>query len=388
VLKEAILSAWSQAVSFLAMVREKFLQVWGKFLDWLLNGRANSTAAGRPTIDVPSLTAQRTIINDMLSCWWGEVGWQLPRATTREELRAALEPLKDHADRNRINRLLIPTAVSAKAEQIREAREANGLLIANICDAQNRQRLSMDSVTQAQIALGQASPNQLKAVKAKLSQLQAESEEANRKHRTACNEQDQFQSRIDLMEAGFAQDELLRFIDKRFINGKYARNPRNLADAMAGLPWAYGIRFLGVWQSYARCTKIDCPPHPRFQLFETIQSIWKISRKSKLPVLEFFFQQITALPKTKTVKKIDPMTEEEFEDQAENWIRSHLLDLWPIWSLAIERSLEPPVEQDRLPFLICANFTKVQSDPKTSVLLVLGATEKAETKNPNGSVSH
>lgn len=39
---------------------------------------------------VSSLIAQRTVIYDMLSCWWGEVGWQLPRATTREELRAAL----------------------------------------------------------------------------------------------------------------------------------------------------------------------------------------------------------------------------------------------------------------------------------------------------------
>jgi len=98
----------------------------------------------------------------MLSCWWGEVGWQLPRATTREELRAALEPLTDHADRNRINRLLISTAVSAEAEQIREAREANGRLIAKIYDAQDRQRVCRDSATQAQMALGQASPDQLR----------------------------------------------------------------------------------------------------------------------------------------------------------------------------------------------------------------------------------
>lgn len=377
-LETAILSAWSRVVSLLATVREKFLQLYGKFLDWLLNRKAKSTSAGRPTIGDSLLTAQRTVIHDMLSCWWGEVGWQLPRATTREELRAALEPLRDHADRNRINRLLIPTAVSADAEQIREAREANELLIVKIYEAQDRQHACMDSATQAQMALGQASPDQLKAVEAELSQRQAELEEANREHRIACDEQDQFQKKIDLMEAGFAQDELLRFIDKRFINGKYGRNPRNFADAMAGLPWAYGVHFLGVWQSYARCTKIDCPPHPRFQLFETIQSIWKKSRRSKLPVLEFFYQQVTALPKTKTVKKIDPMTEKEFEDQAENWIRSHLLNSWPIWRLAIQKSLESPTEEDRVPFLICANFTIIQRDPKTSVLLVLGATQKIE----------
>jgi hypothetical protein len=363
-------------VSFLATLWEKFLQLWGKFLDWLLKRKSKSTSAGRPTIDDSLLLAQRTVIRDMLSCWWGEVGWQLPRATTREELRAALEPLSDHADRNRINRLLISTTVSAEAEQIREAREANGQLITKIYEAQDRQRACSDSVMQAQMALGQASPAQLKVVKAELSKRQSELEAANSSHRIACDEQDQFQMKIDLMEAGFAQDELLRFIDKRFINGKYARNPRNLADAMAGLPWAYGIHFLGVWQSYARCAKIDCPPHPRFQLFETIQSIWKKSRKSKLPILEFFYQQVTALPKTKTVKKIDPMTEEEFDDQAENWIRSHLLNLWPIWSLAIQKSLESPTPEDRVPFLVCAYFTIIQRDPKSSVYMVLGTSEK------------
>lgn len=70
------------------------------------------------------------------------------------------------------------------------------------------------------------------------------------------------------------------------------------------------------------------------------------------------------------------MTEEEFEDQADNWIRSHLLDLWPIWSLAIQKSLESTVEPDRVPFLICANFTVIQRDPKTSVLLVLQGADK------------
>ena len=35
------------------------------------------------------------------------------------------------------------------------------------------------------------------------------------------------------------------------------------------------------------------PQPARFLLFETVQSIWKKSRKSKLPVLEFSYQQST-----------------------------------------------------------------------------------------------
>src|SRR5207253_11314709 len=53
------------------------------------------------------LGTHRDSLVDMLSCWWGEVGWQLPRATTREELRAALEPLREHSNRHRISRLLL-----------------------------------------------------------------------------------------------------------------------------------------------------------------------------------------------------------------------------------------------------------------------------------------
>jgi hypothetical protein len=81
-----------------------------------------------------------------------------------------------------------------------------------------------------------------------------------------------------------------------------------------------------------------------------------------------------ALPKT--VKTVDPLTKKELGEKSENGVRSYLLNYWPIWRLAIEKSLESTVDQERVPFLICANFTEVQRDPKTSVLLVLGTTEK------------
>ena len=119
-LKTAISSAWSQVVNFLAAVREKFLQLMGKFLDWLMNRKTRNTSAGRPTVDDFWLSTHRDSLVDMLSCWWGEVGWQLTRANTREELRAALVPLKEHPNRHRISRLLIVNPDSATAEQIRE----------------------------------------------------------------------------------------------------------------------------------------------------------------------------------------------------------------------------------------------------------------------------
>jgi hypothetical protein len=379
VLKTAISSAWSSLVNFLAAVREQFFAVMSKFLDWLMNRKTKNTSAGRPTVDDLSLSAHRDSIVDMLSCWWGEVGWQLPRATTREELMAALEPVKEHPNRHRISRLLIVSSDSATAEEIREKRQVNATAIEKIYEANARQRECTDLVSQAQMALGQASPEQMEAVKAQVSKRQADLQGANEEYNAACAAQRAIEKQLDQMEAGFAQDELLMFIDKRFIKGKYARNPENLANAMAGLPFTHGVHFMGAWQSYARCSKLDCSRHHWFQLFETFQSIWKKSQKSKLPPVEFFYQEITALPKTVVVKTIDPVTKKESEDRSENGIRSYLLKYWPLWSLAIKKSLESAVEPERIPFLICANFTRVQQDPKTTVDLVLGAAER--TKN-------
>jgi hypothetical protein len=317
----------------------------------------------------------------MLSCWWGEVGWQLPRATTRNELLEALEPLKDHPDKYDINRLLLASTESAKAEEIREQRKRNEFAIAKMHDAQEKQRSCLDLFSQAQMVLGHALPEQVDAVKARISERQAERQAADRAYEDACALQRAVANKLDEMEAGYAQDELLMFIKTRFIEGKkkYARNPENLANAIAGLPLCPTIPFMGAWQSYVRCSKLDCGPHHRFQIFETLQSTWRKSRKSEVPLLEFFRQEIIALPKTKMVRKDDPITGEEFDDKALNMIRYLLVNDWPVWALAIKKSFEFQVEIERVPFMICANFTKVQRDPGTSVALVLGATEK----NPN-----
>lgn len=317
----------------------------------------------------------------MLSCWWGEVGWQLPRATTRSELLAALDPLKDHPDRYDINRLLLASKESATAEEIRKQRKQNESAIKQLYEGQHKQRSCMDVFTQTQMVLGQASPSQAEQVKSRIAERKADLEAANAAYDDACRMQRDLAKKLDEMEAGYAQDELLVFIKTRFIDPekKYARNPENLANAIAGLPLCPTVPFMGAWQSYVRCSSLDCEPHHRFELFETLQSIWRKSRKSNLPLLEFFRQKITALSKTKTVKKVDPITGEEFEDKALNMIRHVLVNDWTVWALAIRKSFEFQVEIERVPFMICANFTKVQSDPGTHVALVLGATEK----NPN-----
>lgn len=359
-------------------MREKFLQLWGRFLDWLLNRKSKSTSAGRPTVDDQWLSSHRDSIVDMFSSWWGEVGYQLARATTREELRAALEPVREHPNRYHISRLLFVSTETTTAEQIREKRRAHEEAIREMSEAQARQRTCLDEVTLAEMAKGQAAlPEQVKVVEVQLSKRKDELKAATIAYDAACTAEQALATQLEQLEAGYAQDQLLMFIDKRFINGKYARTPLNLANAIAGLPYTQGLDFMGTWQSYVRCSKLPCVPHHRFQVFETVQSTWKKSRKSKLQPTEFFHQEITALPKT--VKFVDPITKKEIEDRVENGIRSYLLNSWPIWKLAIVRSLESPVDEERMPFLICANFTEIQRDPKTPLLMVLGSAERTKS---------
>ena len=195
-LKTAVSSAWSRLVGFLAAVHEKFLQLMRKFFEWLMNRKAKNTSAGRPTVDDDWLSTHRDSLVDMLSCWWGEVGWQLQRATTREELWAALEPLREHPNRHRISRLLLVSSESATADQIREKRKANEEAIRAIDTARDRQRTCLDAVTQAEMAKGQASPEQMKDVDAQASKRKADLESANRAYEAACREQQDIEKKL------------------------------------------------------------------------------------------------------------------------------------------------------------------------------------------------
>lgn len=345
--------------------------------------RAKNASSGRPTLEDHWLRANRDSLVDMLSCWWAEVGWQLTRATTREELGAALRPLKEHSNRHLISRLLLPSSDAATAEDIRGERRVYGEAISNIYEADSRERRGSDLVREAEYAQSQVGPEDKDAAKTvalQLSKRKAEWETAKREVERSRVAQQTLQEKLDRMEAGYAQGELLMFIEKRFIKGRYARNPLNLANAMAGLPYSQGVHFLGAWQSYVRCSKFDYPwPHFRFQVFQTSESLWKGSQKSGLAPVEFFREGIRALPKTALLRTPQSRAQGREQQRSENFLRSYLVDNWTYLRLAIVRSLEsPPVEAERMPYIIGTNFAKIQREPKTAVDLVLAAAEGIE----------
>jgi hypothetical protein len=170
-----------------------------------------------------------------------------------------------------------------------------------VYEAQEREIKCRAWAAEAEVALVQAPEHKKEAVKAKIAERSAQLQIIINEHEAARQDQQSLEQKLDGMEAAFAQEELLKFILKRFINGGYARDPLNVANATAGLPYTQGVRFIGAWESYIRCSKLPCSiwPHFRYELFKTIESLWNDSRISELPPVEFFKREILELPRTK-----------------------------------------------------------------------------------------
>src|SRR5216117_2973706 len=97
-----------------------------------------SKQAGRPTVDDGRLGGDRDALVWLLSVGWGDIGWQLERASTPQELREALEPLREHACGHLVARFLRPTSISVTAKEIREDRKVLRKAIENLREAQTR----------------------------------------------------------------------------------------------------------------------------------------------------------------------------------------------------------------------------------------------------------
>src|SRR5438105_3927017 len=54
----------------------------------------NRRGAGRPTVDKDTLSSDRDALVWLLSVFWGEIGWEVPRSTSSEELRQAFGPVR------------------------------------------------------------------------------------------------------------------------------------------------------------------------------------------------------------------------------------------------------------------------------------------------------
>jgi hypothetical protein len=331
-----------------------------------------SRGPGRPTINDEMLIEARDGIVWLLSVSWGDIGWQLPRATTLNELAAALEPLRGHANEQYVTVFLRSTFVDSTAEEVRTAKKNLGKAIEDCRLAREHHDKCVADSRTAEFAMNDAEPGKQGTFFVELLRAWRESTTAQRDREAAELAERNLDKDLRAKESGFALSQLLDFITQK----KYARNPLRLANAMAGLP------DMGWEQSYARCSAIKCGSWPQFQfrLFRTINAIWnRRVHRSELPLTELFRQEIERLPKEVIIDIPQPPPNPSKRGKVQNSLRSHLADNWRLLRLAIEEVAATENDPEQVPFLLLSGFTRNIGKPRAPQDSVLIAKEKMTT---------
>ena len=300
---------------------------------------------GRPTIDNNWLSSNRDSLLGMLSSRWAQVGWQLRTASSREDLRQALHLIKDHPAKDLFARLLRPTESAASAKGIRIKRKAVGEAVKRRSIAQAECEKCVGGCREVEMAMNQARPDQMEYVQREFSRRRVRCQNAqDQLHRLKVTES-YLEDELADAEAAFAQEQLLEFITEK----KYALHPFNLANAMAGLPYARGVEFLGVWVSRERCAKINCLHWPNldYQVFETIEAIWNDKSIIASSPVDFFRQRIAALPKTRKATIPQETVGGKKKKRVPNSVRQRLADNFFYLEQAIDKSLKSANEDSR-----------------------------------------
>jgi hypothetical protein len=328
------------------------------------------------------LSGDRDALVGMLSAMWADIGWELLHARTTADIRQALAPLKGDSRHSKIDHFLRDSASKVTAAEVRKSAALSSLKHASRISAQNRRDELRKKFEEVQLAQSQATAEQLKAIESILRHRRAGYETAEKELTAAENEEKDVETKLADQEAGFAQRELLKFIRSR----KYAYNPLNLANAMAGLRChtfnAMRV-YAGCWQSYARCSKLECAiwPNYQFQRFEIIRSIWNRRHQyAQLSPVELFRLEIlklTRIAKLQTERFSLRITLAERKKIVNGFVRDNFIDEFRNLRLAIEDGLQCN-HVERIPFLILAHFTKSLGQPNNAVERVLVAAERLE----------
>lgn len=346
-------------------------------------GRPRKRPRGRPAADKGRLWGDREALVGLLSAVWGDIGWELLQAKITAHIRKALEPLKSDSRQYLIGHFLRESSSQATAAGVRESASVSSRKHMQRMDALTHRDALRNDFDEVQLAHSQATPEQLTTIEPILRQRRAAFETAEMKLKTAEKQEEDAEAQLIDQEAGFAQNELLEFIR----TGKYAHNPLKLANAMAGIrchTWD-GMRvYAGCWQSYARCSKLECAiwPNYQFQRFEIIESIWNRGYKyQQLSTVQLFRQEILKLPKiieSRAMPLPFPVTEKEKKERLNGFVRSDLIENFRDLRLAIEESLRVTAHPKQIPFLILAHYTRNLAQPKSAVERVLVAQERLE----------
>jgi hypothetical protein len=175
----------------------------------------------------------------------------------------------------------------------------------------------------------------------------------------AIKESDEILSKLLNQEAFFYRKELLDFIT----SGRYAIEPRQIAKALAGLP------YMTCRHSAERCEPLSSsiPVSSNYEVFSFIRSCWERrgNRGPAQPLVDWFRQEVIRLPKWFRRE----------EQKCENPLRVRLAKDWYFLKRAVEDVLS--FKQGQVPkhYFIAQRFLKESLNPANPADRILAARE-------------
>ena len=343
--------------------------LWGaKMMSGMMRSKDGFVAFSDGTLEIEGFEQDkpnrgpRTIRNNFLegnrNSWvhlleeaWLQGGWPLcrirdKRTSTIEDVRKALEPLKRMPHNSGLAESFYrqtveparPTAVLKTQKQICE-------LDAEIIKVQAKREQCFRSCLDADAAMKMAGPDDAAAVQEEaLNRFQRLLQAANDLKNLETKREALHKQWLD-QKAYVFQSELLDFLLSR----RYAVNPHNIADALAGLP---GMKWR---QSFARCSGMEFnQPAQEYEVLELIAEICgRLSKEVKEP-LEFF--RFELLKRSKKPDYTRKFLREHWRD-----VRLAIEECWKDWN----------DDPDAFPFLLTSAImqnARRQKDAKEQLL--------------------
>jgi len=191
---------------------------------------------------------------------WPEWGWDLRRARTAADFNPIFAATEHTSLGEQSRRFRIPSSVPF--DDLDLNRKKHKALLQRIRNSYEAVREIADLKGRIDTALRDV--NTVDGVELKIAQQRFTREwnQRRREYERLSAEDERLRRQIEMQEAAFAQSELLRFVREK----RYAWNPVNLAEAVAGLG------FMSYRQSIRRCRRKKCNDSSSLQ-YEVFRAI-------------------------------------------------------------------------------------------------------------------
>jgi hypothetical protein len=160
-------------------------------------------------------------------------------------------------------------------------------------------------------------------------------------------------------EAFFFRSQIIEFKKE----ADYAFTPRNLANALAGLPYITSRR------SAELCSRLksNIALSGNYEVLTFIGSVWnRRGKRANLSLIDWFNQQIRQLPKSKIIEG----------EKRRNDLRTSLAERWFFLMRALERLQGSKLHPRALPYAITKEFRRQSLNPETPADSILAENYK------------